>query len=604
MAAAMQSPPTAAIAQPSPAVPVAATTAPATVAAAVIPAAALPAYLPTHTTRDVEARYDVAWDEGLLGRGTFGHVYRATAVAPPPPLLPPAAPTTTAMTAVVDVVDVVPLTSQPLQRGVSPVGSVASSAPIASLASAWGLTPRPFVAPPVQTASEPVSPVTPATPVTPAADASKSKVGAWDAMLAPPLPLPKTMATTSLPSMAAPGDASGGTAASDDETDALAAEGPPSGTVVAMKTVNLALVRQSRSDIIGGEVRVQPALPPHPHVVRAYAPLVTPDTVYLPAELCDAGDVFSYVGDRTAWASTGDGRDSVAEAARLASEMLAGLAHLHAQCVVHRDVKPENVYLHRSCPPPPPAGDDDDDDAAASTNGADDEEGDGNGTLASALTAAWVPAADGRVPIVPPIVAPAPSADGGARVTAKLGDMGFAVRFPSPDATVELNHCGSNGYLGPDAVARMDAPLLPGVSSVTAAFANPSPASPHGPRTSPLSFAAAARIDLFAAGVVVGALSQLRGIRSPFQLKAAVPRFRRAYVDGVVNGGIGLRFLEVPSGLPEVDQARLRALQTVARRLTSPDPLARGTAADAAATLAAVAAGGAALDAALLELAA
>jgi len=75
----------------------------------------------------------------------------------------------------------------------------------------------------------------------------------------------------------------------------------------------------------------------HPHVVRAYAGRSTGEGAFLALEYCAGGTLDQLLLER--------GRLPADVALRLVHEVAMGLAHTHERHVLHRDVKPANVFL-------------------------------------------------------------------------------------------------------------------------------------------------------------------------------------------------------------------------------------------------------------------
>jgi eukaryotic-like serine/threonine-protein kinase len=75
----------------------------------------------------------------------------------------------------------------------------------------------------------------------------------------------------------------------------------------------------------------------HPHVVRAYAGRSTGDDAFLALEYCAGGTLDQLLLER--------GRLPLDLALRLVHEVAMGLSHTHDRRVLHRDVKPANVFL-------------------------------------------------------------------------------------------------------------------------------------------------------------------------------------------------------------------------------------------------------------------
>lgn len=77
----------------------------------------------------------------------------------------------------------------------------------------------------------------------------------------------------------------------------------------------------------------------HPNVVATYEVGMHSDSPYLVMEFVDGPTLGQYIRSR--------GTLEVAEAVKLTSQIAAGLEEAHALGIVHRDVKPGNILLHR-----------------------------------------------------------------------------------------------------------------------------------------------------------------------------------------------------------------------------------------------------------------
>jgi transcriptional regulator with GAF, ATPase, and Fis domain len=110
------------------------------------------------------------------------------------------------------------------------------------------------------------------------------------------------------------------------------------------RDVALALIKAEGLDAAGRarvwrEVQALGRLGDHPHIVTVLDAGEEAGQAWLVTEYMAGGTL----AERLA-AAPGQ-RLAAAEAARLMGEVVAGLAHAHAEGVVHRDVKPENVWL-------------------------------------------------------------------------------------------------------------------------------------------------------------------------------------------------------------------------------------------------------------------
>lgn len=75
----------------------------------------------------------------------------------------------------------------------------------------------------------------------------------------------------------------------------------------------------------------------HPHIVRLYEMIDTPNFLFLFFELCDNGELFEHICS---------GRLPEETARRYYQEIISGLAYCHSFRVAHRDLKPENLLIN------------------------------------------------------------------------------------------------------------------------------------------------------------------------------------------------------------------------------------------------------------------
>ncbi|GAA5929887.1 uncharacterized protein JCM15063_004655 [Sporobolomyces koalae] len=79
----------------------------------------------------------------------------------------------------------------------------------------------------------------------------------------------------------------------------------------------------------------------HPHVLSLYELIATESSIYLVSELCPGGELFDYLVEK--------GRLESAETREIFGQIVLGIAYLHDERVVHRDLKLENILLDERC---------------------------------------------------------------------------------------------------------------------------------------------------------------------------------------------------------------------------------------------------------------
>ncbi|XP_050358375.1 serine/threonine-protein kinase par-1 isoform X1 [Nymphalis io] len=77
----------------------------------------------------------------------------------------------------------------------------------------------------------------------------------------------------------------------------------------------------------------------HPHIVRLYQVMESSHTLYLVTEYAPNGEIFDHLVSK--------GRMPESEAARAFAQMVAAVGYCHANGVVHRDLKAENLLLDK-----------------------------------------------------------------------------------------------------------------------------------------------------------------------------------------------------------------------------------------------------------------
>ena len=78
----------------------------------------------------------------------------------------------------------------------------------------------------------------------------------------------------------------------------------------------------------------------HANIVNTLDSMETPEHLFIQLELVDGGDLFSQLDP------SGPGLD-LAKSQRLTLELAVGIKYLHSKSIVHCDLKPENVLVHK-----------------------------------------------------------------------------------------------------------------------------------------------------------------------------------------------------------------------------------------------------------------
>lgn len=75
----------------------------------------------------------------------------------------------------------------------------------------------------------------------------------------------------------------------------------------------------------------------HPHIIRLYEVIETPNDIYVVMEYVKSGELFDYIVEK--------GRLMEDEARHFFQQIISGVEYCHRNMVVHRDLKPENLLL-------------------------------------------------------------------------------------------------------------------------------------------------------------------------------------------------------------------------------------------------------------------
>jgi len=118
--------------------------------------------------------------------------------------------------------------------------------------------------------------------------------------------------------------------------------------LVAVKTLakhDVLRCRMRRQTRKLDECEILESLKGHPNIVSLLDVFETDSDVQLVMEYCEGGELFDAIQKKRKACAEGGSGFSEAEAAHIVSQLLSALSKLHAENIVHRDVKPENVLL-------------------------------------------------------------------------------------------------------------------------------------------------------------------------------------------------------------------------------------------------------------------
>ncbi|KAL4438213.1 hypothetical protein ABPG77_010574 [Micractinium sp. CCAP 211/92] len=109
------------------------------------------------------------------------------------------------------------------------------------------------------------------------------------------------------------------------------------GHKVAIKILNRKKIKQmDMEEKVRREIKIL-RLFMHPHIIRLYEVVETPNDIYVVMEYVKAGELFDYIVEK--------GRLLEDEARHFFQQIISGVEYCHRNMVVHRDLKPENLLL-------------------------------------------------------------------------------------------------------------------------------------------------------------------------------------------------------------------------------------------------------------------
>lgn len=109
---------------------------------------------------------------------------------------------------------------------------------------------------------------------------------------------------------------------------------------VAVKILNRAKIKNL--DVVGKIRREIQNLKlfRHPHIIKLYQVISTPNDIFMIMEYVSGGELFDYIVKH--------GRLSEKESRRFFQQIVSGVDYCHRHMVVHRDLKPENLLLDQN----------------------------------------------------------------------------------------------------------------------------------------------------------------------------------------------------------------------------------------------------------------
>jgi len=120
------------------------------------------------------------------------------------------------------------------------------------------------------------------------------------------------------------------------------------GSMIAIKSISKYNALRSTSNRRHmGEWEIMRLMKDNPNVLTLFDVFETDEEIHLVTELCEGGELFNSIkakgSKRSSYRSRG--RYTEPQAARITNQILQALMDLHAQGIVHRDIKAENILL-------------------------------------------------------------------------------------------------------------------------------------------------------------------------------------------------------------------------------------------------------------------
>lgn len=116
---------------------------------------------------------------------------------------------------------------------------------------------------------------------------------------------------------------------------------------VAVKQIALKNVPGKLSNIRQKEITILKELK-HPNIVQLYDYQETKENIFLVMEFCNGGDLGDYLHSKSTLSE-----DSIRHLTR---HIASALQAIHALCIIHRDIKPQNLLLLLPLLPPAKQG--------------------------------------------------------------------------------------------------------------------------------------------------------------------------------------------------------------------------------------------------------
>ncbi|KAJ4902396.1 SNF1-related protein kinase 1.3 [Raphanus sativus] len=110
---------------------------------------------------------------------------------------------------------------------------------------------------------------------------------------------------------------------------------------VAIKILNREKIKEMTIEAkVEREIKILRLLM-HPHIIRQYEVIETPEDIYVVMEYVKSGELFDYIVEK--------GKLHEDEARYLFQQIISGVEYCHQNKIAHRDLKPENILLDTKC---------------------------------------------------------------------------------------------------------------------------------------------------------------------------------------------------------------------------------------------------------------